>query len=537
MKTVLAICLALAAGLMALTAGAAPSSPPVVVANGEQLVGAWEAGEPAVAVFRGIPFAAPPVGSLRWRAPEAHQPRPGLQTATEFADACMQGEGMVDWYARVASAFGRDAPVVERPSGVSEDCLFLNVWSPRPDPAARLPVLVFVHGGSNSGGWSYEPNYRGAELARADAVVVTIAYRLGPFGFFAHEALGDGSAGPVANFALLDIRAAFDWVREHVAAFGGDPGRITAFGESAGAFNLLDLLLEDMATGTARSSPFQSLILQSIGGPMSGRRTLAEEMAVGARLAVLLGLREEVTADRLRAVPARDLLAAAEQLPEDYFPAGVIDGQVLTTERRAALSKAQAEGVRMILGTNADEWLMYLDEGTGRDDLLDWVRENDPQRAGALLAAVADEGDPRRALDRLITAREMLCPSLALAAAVSDNGGSAWAYHFSRRRAGRGGDLLGAYHGAELSYVFGTHDDWLPTGPVDRALTREMMDRWISFARQGSPEVAGRSSWPAYDSGRPLVLDLGETVRIIRPVDQELCESQVPTSAGNGVGG
>lgn len=528
MRTLLATCLLLTAPLLAECALAGPASPPSVTANGELLTGAWETAEPAVAAFRGIPFAAPPVGGGRWRAPAGHSPRTGRQQATEFAPACMQGTGGVDWYIRVAAAFGQGPEVVGRPNGVSEDCLYLNVWSPRLDPAARLPVMVFVHGGSNAGGWSYEPNYRGAELARRGAVVVTIAYRLGPFGFFAHESLDNGAGEPVANFGLLDIRAAFQWVREHVAAFGGDPDNLTAFGESSGAFNLVDLLLADLAAGTLDHSPFRRLILQSIGGDLFERQTLAEEQAVGRQLAGLLGIGEGTAAERLRTIPAADLLAAAGQIPGDHYPDGVIDGQVLPGQPMDALADAQTDGVEILLGTNADEWLMYIEKDAGREELAAWVREHSADNADAVLAAVAAEGDPRRALDRLTTARSMLCPSRALADHVSAAGGRAWFYRFSRQRPGPGGQTLGAYHGAELPYVFDTHDAWLATEPVDLALTAAVMDFWLAFARHGDPNVAGRPFWPAYTRRQPGVLELGAEVRAVDAADQKLCELLIP---------
>ncbi len=192
---------------MSLALGACTKSPPApaVMANGEVLQGAWSGSKGDIAAFKGIPFAAPPVGDLRWRAPEPHQPRQGLQTALEYAPVCMQTDYIIDWYARVAAAFGHGADVVVRPKGVSEDCLYLNIWTPTLAVDARLPVMIYVHGGSNKGGWSYEPNYVGDLLAQQSVVVVSIAYRLGPLGFFSHPSLANGPRMPVANFGLLDI--------------------------------------------------------------------------------------------------------------------------------------------------------------------------------------------------------------------------------------------------------------------------------------------------------------------------------------------
>jgi len=210
-------------------------SGPVVLANGEELHGIWEGEGNQIAVFKGVPFATPPVGDLRWRAPRPNTPRQGPQSAAEFAPGCMQTTYSTDWYARVAAAFGHGPEVAARPLGVSEDCLYLNIWTPELNPEAGLPVMVWVHGGSNKGGWSYEPNYIGTRLAEKGVIVVSIAYRLGAFGFFSHPALDNGEGQPVANFGWLDGIHAFTWVTEYIRAFGGDPENITAIGESSGA--------------------------------------------------------------------------------------------------------------------------------------------------------------------------------------------------------------------------------------------------------------------------------------------------------------
>jgi len=195
---------------------------PVIFTNGEELHGSWADSSNGIAVFKGIPFATPPLGGLRWRAPVPNQPRTGPQNAREFALACMQTPIMTEWYADVAKAFDSGPEVAAAPHGVSEDCLYLNLWSPRLDPDARLPVMIWVHGGSNKGGWSYEPNYIGAKLAEKGVLVVTIAYRLGAFGFFSHPVLDNGENQPVANFGLLDIEQAIHWVRDNITVFGGD---------------------------------------------------------------------------------------------------------------------------------------------------------------------------------------------------------------------------------------------------------------------------------------------------------------------------
>ena len=198
-------------GMLALGSNVRAAAMPTVLANGELLQGAHVAGDSTVAVFKGIPFAAPPVGDLRWREPLPPQRRAGTQQATTFAPACYQDSYLTDWYRRVGAAFGAPASTFVEPA-VSEDCLYLNVWTPQLDRTAKLPVMVWIYGGSNRSGWTFEPNYHGPNLARrGNVVVVTIAYRVGIFGFFGHPELR-GAEYPT-NFALLDQIAALRWLR------------------------------------------------------------------------------------------------------------------------------------------------------------------------------------------------------------------------------------------------------------------------------------------------------------------------------------
>ncbi len=496
------------------------TSGPVVEANGEELRGLWEGDEGQIAAFRGVPFAAPPVGGLRWRAPVPNTRRSGPQAAIEFAPACMQGPHITNWYAGVAEDFGHGPDAVGRPNGVSEDCLYLNVWSPQPDPEAHLPVMVWVHGGSNKGGWSYEPNYNGARLAAKGVIVVTIAYRLGPFGFFSHPVLDNGVGQPIANFGWLDTYMAFRWIAENITAFGGDPENITAFGESSGAGNISDWVVTEMT----KDSLYRRSIVQSSGGSLQGRRTLTDEQTTGARLIGALRMEGELTAERLREIPAEELLAAAEsELAEHYFDA-VIDGLTMKEQPIESLGGAGMASIDILIGTNADEWYMYIDEDSTREDLAQWVKENAPESAETLLAEVEGEADVRRAIDRLRTAKDTLCSSRYFASRVSELGGRGWVYYFTRQRPGPGGEKMGAYHGTEIPYVFDMHDTWLPTEAVDRAVTEAVMDYWVQFARTGDPNLPGRPEWPLHTAENPMVMELGDNIAAMEAHDAKLCD-------------
>jgi para-nitrobenzyl esterase len=501
-------------------------APPQTMANGETLQGAWDEKNSTIAVFRGVPFAAPPVGALRWRAPEPHTPRSDTAKADRFAAACPQGDYIVDWYVRLAETFGHPADVVQRPVAESEDCLYLNIWTPDLQPDKPLPVMVYVHGGANRGGWSYEPNYLGEELAARGVVVVSIAYRLGPLGFFSHPALGDGSETAVANFGLLDIAQAFQWVRANISSFGGAADNVTAFGESAGAGNLIDLAL---AADPAGEPLFERLIAQSIGGAINQRRTLEQEQQLGNRLVAALGLDENVTAQELRQQDWQALLQAdREALPEHYYDA-VIDGRSMVQQPIAGLAGPQAARLEIVIGTNRDEDLMYLDEGVGEAELMDWILETVPEYSGTLRDAVSDAPDARHALDRLRTAQQMLCPSRLIAEKASAAGGQGFVYWFTRLRPGEGSKKLGVYHGAELPYVFNQHDDWLPADAADQAVTETLMSYWVSFAQNGAVRTAGQPEWPMYTAATPWVMELNDPPAAIQAPDAWLCRYLTPS--------
>lgn len=493
---------------------------PVVIANGEELHGAWEDASAGMAVFKGVPFAAPPVADLRWRAPVANQARPGPQTATGFAPACMQTSYSTDWYASVASRFGYGPDAVGRPIGVSEDCLYLNIWTPELNPDAKLPVMVWVHGGSNKGGWSYEPNYIGKNLAAKGVVVVTVPYRMGAFGFFSHPALDNGEGEPVANFGLLDVRHASRWVADNIQSFGGDPQNITLIGESSGAGDISDLV----AVGIAQDQLYHRVILQSSASGLGKRRTLADEQALGEQLINSMGIEEASTAERLRRIPAGQLLAAyMSELPGHYFNA-VVDDLTMKQSPFETLSGMEKSELDVLIGTNADEWFMYIDENAGPSDLKKLIEQESPENAALLMAELGQTTDVRRTIDRIRTAANTLCPSRYLAAKATQTGGRGWVYYFSRQRPGPGGEELGAYHGTEIPYVFDMHDDWLPTDDTDHELTAAVMDYWVQFARSGDPNLPNRPQWPVYNTQRPFAMQLGDTVETMNAHDEELCK-------------
>ncbi|MGI9295795.1 MAG: carboxylesterase/lipase family protein [Pseudomonadales bacterium] len=488
-----------------------------VTANEEQLIGERSK---QVGVFRGIPFAQPPLGKLRWQAPLPPAPRAGWRQATDFADACMQGPHIVDWYQGVAEAFDEAPDVIKAPN-VSEDCLYLNIWTPALNGSSivdkALPVMVWIHGGSNKGGWAFEPNYIGEQLARQNVVVVSIAYRLGVFGFFSHPQLSDQQAVS-ANFGLLDQIAALHWVQENIRQFGGDPNRVTVFGESAGAADIAYLMTSPLSEGL-----FQRAIHQSAGFEMVRQAKREHVESLGLKLGAHLSIDNETEAlSKLRAVPADKILAAAEVVYKDHYHDPVIDNYVLNQAPLNSFANNQQYPVDLMIGTNAHEWYMYIDEDVDKQAIDEYISQQPEAQRKALWDLIKSENDLLYALDRLTTGKEMLCPSLFMARQLAGKNDNTWFYFFSKQRDGPGGKKLKAYHGAEIAYVFDTHDEWLPTRYDDRKLTKIMLQYWSNFAKTGNPNTKGLPRWPRYIDNK--VIELGKRVNAIGIPEKELCE-------------
>lgn len=494
---------------IALLAGCQPASS--VTIDGELLVGKNENG---VETFLGVPFAEPPVGDLRWRAPQPLRTKVARRDASAFAPACMQSMRILDWYRYMAETFGGSRDYYDDLE-ISEDCLYLNLWTPSLDSIAKRPVMVWVHGGSNRSGWSYENNYRGHVLAAQGVVVVTVAYRQGVFGFLSHPELAGEDA--VANFGLWDLVAALKWVRENISAFGGDPDRVTLFGESAGAENIFALAMSEPANGL-----FHRAALQSTAGFGLDMPSLDDEQSRGVSLANLVGAE---SLDALRKVDARQLLDIYEANFSDHYHSPARDGQLLDTSTWDAIQNRDFHGHDLVIGTNAAEWYDSVDKDATEDDVLATARDNPRTGGENALEFVAGESDPRRAMDRLITAGEMLCPSQNVAANRTASGGKAWVYWFSRERQDAGGKAVGAYHGAEYSYVFGVHDSYMTTTPHDLELSAAMQRYWINFAATGDPNADDLAEWPLFERPDPQVLELGDSIRQIPAPEAGLCSA------------
>ena len=440
-----------------------------VTINATRYIGQHNQSLSDVHEFLGIPFAQPPIDSLRWQAPQKITQIASEYRSQEFKPACYQDRYNPEWYEKVASLFGQNIRMDLPP--VSEDCLYLNIWKPADVKHDDLAVIVWIHGGSNKAGWSYEPNYLGHQLAQTgNVIVVSIAYRLGVFGFFPHPELQQRDVSP--NFALLDQIMALEWIHEHISAFGGDPNNVTLMGESAGAANIGYLMSIPRAKGL-----FKRAISQSGGFQMMASSELRDDLVLGHSLSHHFNK----DLSQLKTLSSESVWQAASQIAPNYDYRALIDGDLFTESAPTAFKKYAA--VDLLIGFNQHEFYMYVDPAISQAHFA--LPITDPQNKAQLDKKYQSFSNHIEAQDWLDTFLYMSCPSAMMAKLVGENGKQAWMYRFDRIRAGA--SKIKAYHGAEIPYVFNTHDNWLPTSAIDIQLTETMMNAWIRFAQSGNP--------------------------------------------------
>jgi len=439
-----------------------------------------------VLTFKGIPYAAPPVGALRWRPPQQPQQWKGVRQAAQFGADCF-GD------ARLRQ--GSLAP------NMSEDCLYLNVWAPRDGGARTHPVMVWVYGGSFTGGTSALSMYDGAALAQKGVVVVTFNYRTNIFGFFAHPALSlESQQGVSGNYGLLDILAALRWVKGNIGAFGGDPRQVTVFGESAGASALGLLLTSPQSQGL-----FQRAILESPGltRPLA---TLSESSALGLKLGDLANLRS-MDAAALMSL-AQSGLPAVRSLEKPRPIGPIIDGWLLPRSDRDAIDSGRFLHVPLLIGSNADEGRLFT-RAIPVATRADYQQYLEAQfGAGAATMArcypAKSDQDVPQAVSRLFGGEEFIRGIDAFSVAWAARKVPVWRYRFD----GPGDPgIPPPTHAGELPFVF------LRGGatPADRSLSERMATAWTTFAKSGDPNGAGLPNWPVYNPGGSLMV-FGPTI-------------------------
>ena len=481
--------------LLALTAPDVVARPPadlVVQTTAGSIAGAG--GD--VVAFKGIPYAAAPVGPLRWRPPQPPVPWTGVRDATHFGADCMQ-----------------TPYVISTGQKTSEDCLTVSVWSAAHGRNARRPVMVFIYGGAFIGGSSAYPLYDGAKLAAAGVVVVGFNYRVGIFGFLAHPRLSAESPQHASgNYGLLDQIAALKWVRTNIAAFGGDPARVTVFGESAGAVSIAVLMSSPVAKGLFKHAILQSPVVPPLAG-------LAAAEQRGAALGEDLAALRRLDAEQLLAHNGDFFAPSPRNLLPFAFPAPIVDGYVVPTQPRAALRAAAVNAVPTIVGLNAEEGRMFAADRNAVSvaSYQTWAKEKfGPLAANILRLYPAATDAAAAAAITAIVGDAMFGESTRLIArGISRRQPKTFAYVFSRSVAGR---PQPATHSEELPFVFGSLEQ--PSfikhpapEAIDRQLSALMVRAWVRFAASGDPNGSGLPRWPAYDPRTDPYLDFGTQSR------------------------
>ncbi|BBZ79634.1 carboxylic ester hydrolase [Mycolicibacterium anyangense] len=492
---------------------AAVPAPTVVHTSGGAVLGV---DAPGYRVFDGIPYAAPPVGALRWQPPAPVVPWQGVRDATRPGLRCPQDT--------------RNDPDYGRPTG--EDCLNLNVWTPDgATPATPRPVLVWIHGGGflNGSADIYDSRWMATQ---GDIVVVTINYRLGTLGFLAHPALSrNGDAG---NYGLADQQAALHWVHDNIAAFGGDPAKVTIAGESAGAMSVCDHLVAPGSAGLFRAAILQSGPCQSQGARPTGRQvSLTYAASVGCPV-------EAVAPECLRALPVARLLR-----PPFYagFGADRLTGPVTGTDMipvdpMTAFATGRAARVPVLIGTNTDEFALFSAiwflQNHGLPPYSTLLADTFGPDAPAVAARYPLQhygGSTGRAYSAAVTDGEFACPADAIANGLASSA-PVYAYEFNDRTAPAPDPFravpfpVGASHGLDLRYLFDIGGA-PPLNPAQRQLSDQMVGYWSQFVKTGVPDVTGELAWPRFSSesgtGQRLSLQPGRLSVVTDFADRHQC--------------
>ncbi len=488
-----------AAFLAVLLALAMPVRSQTVRVDGGMIAGATGF-NPNVRVYKGVPFAAPPVGNLRWREPQPVAKWDGVKQTTEYSPMCQQRERPKDSY---------HTPDI---LPVSEDCLYLNVWTPAKSANQKLPVMVFIHGGGFGVSSGIEKWFNGERLAEKGVIVVTFNYRLGVFGFLAHPELTKESEHHTSgNYGMLDQIYALKWVQRNIGVFGGDPRKVTMFGQSAGS----ESVCMDMATPLAKGLYIHA-ISESVGcfGPSTPEPKLAEAEQEGMKFAADA---KASSIAELRMRPAEELQAIKTQVR--FRP--IIDGYFLPTDPYTIFSKNQENIVPMILGSNSDEGLLIWPATDTLAAYTQQAKKNYGDKADEFMKIYPASTDAEGKEAAYTIGRDQIAwQERVWADMVSRGKAKTYRYYFSRVPPVPDGMFreqkvhpLGAFHQAEIVYVFGTLDTrnfvW---ADIDRKISGMMMAYWTNFAKTGDPNGANLPKWTPSDPEHDVVMGFGDTI-------------------------
>jgi len=464
------------------------------------------AGNPAYTVFKGVPYGRPPVGALRWAPPQPPAPWDGVRRCDTFPPVSIQAvQRKGDFYQR--EFFPVDMPM-------SEDCLYLNIWTPAETAGDRLPVMMWIHGGGFMQGYGHEMEFDGEALCKHGVILVTITYRLGALGFLAHPELSKRSPqGVSGNYGILDCIHALEWLHENIAAFGGDAGNITIFGQSAGGMAVQALVTTPLARGLAAKA-----IVQSAGGiiTMGGAHTLQDGETLGAFICRDAGC----TFEQLLEMPAervRDITAAAlSRVPQGgqrLRMAPVVDGWLLPDSAASLVARGEHADIPYLTGSvSGDGGLFGGRPAATVAEFEQGIRSVYGAAADKYLALfnVKDDKDLERAQAARKRAASMLAPRGWARAHQRLGRRPVYTYYFCRDIPGE--DHPGAFHSSELWYLFGTLARcWRPMEALDYGLSLQMTAYWANFAKTGDPNGPGLPAWPAFTAGQPLTMRFDES--------------------------
>lgn len=452
-----------------------------------------------VRTFKGIPYAAPPVGPLRWKAPQPALSWTGVRAATNYGPRAMQGRIFDD--------------MIFHDEGPSEDCLYLNLWMPADSRQAKLPVMVWIYGGGFVAGSSSEPRQDGGNLSKKGVMVVSFNYRMGVFGLFAHPELTKESGHDASgNYGLLDQVAALQWVKENIAAFGGDPDNVTIFGESAGSFSVSALMASPLTRGLFHRAIGESGACFSLTRPLPSR-SQAEEAGVKFAESAF----DTTSLASLRAIPARYMLRAALKRPHDYFQPD-IDGYFLPTNCLSIYTAGEQSHVPLLAGWNKDEGNFksyFTNAAPTIENYVAFARGRFGTNAETFLKVypAATDAGARRAAQDFAGDKFIAYSTWKWLEMQLQTGDSAvFRYEFDQTLPlpanAKAGTEPTAPHASDIEFVFRVLSSRkLPWRPEDRSVSELMASYWTNFAKTGDPNGPGLPLWPAYNSqdGYPVM--------------------------------
>ncbi|KXI26742.1 carboxylesterase/lipase family protein [Paraglaciecola hydrolytica] len=518
-RFIILLCLSL--GLLACEAKEASVDPLLVnteagLVKGTLLQGAAQ----SVRGYLGIPYAQAPVGELRWQPPQKVTPWQGIKDANHFSNDCMQ------------IPFPGDAAPLGEP--VSEDCLYLNVWAPNTADQDKLPVMVWLHGGGFVNGGASPSVYNGQAFAESGVVFVSLNYRLGRFGFFAHPALSaENPDGPTGNYGFMDQIAALEWVKNNITSFGGDANNVTLFGESAGGRSVNVMMLSPKAKGL-----FHKAIVQSGGGRSEsngsvvyldkegkGAKPSAEQIGVAFATSVGIDSEGQQAMAELRALPVEKVLSglnmASTNVPTYSGP--MIDGKVVIEDDESGFTAGHQMKIPYFVGSNDFEWGFLKDYNPNAAQMIAkgaLAQASDPNAFLAAYQPFVPEQNEQVNMaflgSMIFGDRSFVEPARFLARQTSKVGQATWFYRFTYVPTSLEGKVDGAYHASEIPFVFASGtaryaDDW---SEADKQVSLVMHDAWVNFAKLGNPSIEGQEAW--FNSNNEQVIEFNAEGAVVK---------------------